>query len=131
MKFNASYVFESLFFLFLISTKEYLIMLTTVYTIFSIDYKFLFLYLNFRFSKRPFLTAKFNAEKFSCWDMVRAHVVVYETLMEDPVDQVQGFVHVGDGSGSSKTHVTIWNPVDFARLMKWGEVGFSPIIYIY
>ncbi|XP_045509997.1 clavesin-1 [Colias croceus] len=65
--------------------------------------------------------SKFNATKFTCWDMVRAHLVVYETLMEDSTDQVQGFVHVGDGSGSSKTHVTSWNPVDFARLLKWGE----------
>lgn len=55
--------------------------------------------------------------------MVRAHAVVYETLMEDQIDQVHGFVHIGDGMGSSKTHVTAWNPIDFVRLIKWGEVG--------
>ncbi|KAI5647042.1 CRAL/TRIO domain-containing protein [Phthorimaea operculella] len=64
---------------------------------------------------------KFNATKFNCWDMCRAHALVYESLMEDPVDQVCGFTHVGDGSGATAAHVTTWNPSDFARLMKWGE----------
>nr|XP_026500783.1 clavesin-1 [Vanessa tameamea] len=64
---------------------------------------------------------KFDASKFGCWDMCRAHVVVYETLMEDPTDQIFGFTHVGDGNGSTTAHVTTWNPIDFARLIKWGE----------
>lgn len=64
---------------------------------------------------------KFDATKFSCWDMCRAHIIVYEALMEDSIDQIFGFTHVGDGSGSSTAHVTTWNPIDFARLMKWGE----------
>ncbi|CAF4751536.1 unnamed protein product [Pieris macdunnoughi] len=68
--------------------------------------------------------SKFNISKFTCWDMVRAHIVIYETLMEDQTDQIHGFVHVGDGMGSSKTHVTAWNPIDFARLIKWGEQSF-------
>ncbi|VVD02790.1 clavesin-2 [Leptidea sinapis] len=68
--------------------------------------------------------AKFDATKYTCWDMVRAYVIIYEALMDDPTDQVFGFVHVGDGSGSSKSHVTVWNPVDFARFIKWGEQSF-------
>lgn len=69
------------------------------------------------------LTGKFDATKYNCWDMCRAHVIIYETLMEDPIDQIFGFSHVGDGSGSTTAHVTTWNPIDFARLMKWGEVN--------
>ncbi|XP_034839359.1 clavesin-1 [Maniola hyperantus] len=64
---------------------------------------------------------KFNAVKFNCWDMCRAHIIVYEALMEDSTDQIFGFTHVGDGSGSTTAHVTSWNPIDFARLLKWGE----------
>ncbi|XP_045458193.1 clavesin-2 [Melitaea cinxia] len=64
---------------------------------------------------------KFDATKFGCWDMCRAHMIVYEALMEDPIDQIFGFTHVGDGFGSTTAHVTTWNPVDFARLIKWGE----------
>lgn len=64
---------------------------------------------------------KFNASKFTCWDMCRAHALVYETCLEEPADQVCGFTHVGDVAGASAAHVTAWNPTDFARLIKWGE----------
>ncbi|CAH2240166.1 jg22157, partial [Pararge aegeria aegeria] len=66
---------------------------------------------------------KFDAIKFNCWDMCRAHIIIYEALMEDSTDQIFGFTHVGDGSGSTTAHVTSWNPIDFARLLKWGETG--------
>ncbi|XP_068618448.1 retinaldehyde-binding protein 1 [Battus philenor] len=65
--------------------------------------------------------SKFNANKYTCWDMCRVHVVVYESLLEDPTDQILGFIHVGDGSGVTASHITAWNPTDFARIIKWGE----------
>ncbi|XP_030031130.2 retinaldehyde-binding protein 1 [Manduca sexta] len=65
--------------------------------------------------------SKFNANKFGCWDMCRAHMVVYESLMDDPIDQICGFTHVGDGGGVTGAHITAWKPTDFARIMKWGE----------
>lgn len=68
------------------------------------------------------LLGKFNAHKYNCWDMCRAHVLVYESLLEDPLDQMCGYVHVGNGGNVTGAHITTWNPTDFARLMKWGEV---------
>ncbi|XP_026757873.1 retinaldehyde-binding protein 1-like [Galleria mellonella] len=65
--------------------------------------------------------SKFNANKLTCWDMCRVHTLIYESLLEDPIDQICGFTHVGDGSGVTGAHITAWNPTDFARLMKWGE----------
>ncbi|CAH0703474.1 unnamed protein product [Spodoptera exigua] len=65
--------------------------------------------------------SKFNAHKYNCWDMCRAHLLVYESLLEDSMDQICGYVHVGDGSGVTGAHITTWNPTDFARLLKWGE----------
>ncbi|XP_013179096.1 PREDICTED: alpha-tocopherol transfer protein-like [Papilio xuthus] len=65
--------------------------------------------------------SKFNANKFTCWDMCRVHIVVYESLLDDPVDQVMGFTHVGEGSGVTAAHITAWNPTDFGRMLKWGE----------
>lgn len=53
--------------------------------------------------------------------MIKAHLIAYETLMEDPENQVVGFVHVGDTSGMSAAHVTAWNPSEFAKIVKWGE----------
>lgn len=65
--------------------------------------------------------SKFAATKFTCWDMCRAHMVVYESCMDDPIDQICGFTHVGDGSGVTGAHITAWAPADFARIIKWGE----------
>ncbi|XP_053624354.1 alpha-tocopherol transfer protein-like [Plodia interpunctella] len=64
---------------------------------------------------------KFKPEHMTSWDLVRAHTVVYESLLEDPSVQVCGVTHVGDGSGVTTGHVTAWNPTDFARIMKWSE----------
>ncbi|CAH2034625.1 unnamed protein product, partial [Iphiclides podalirius] len=65
--------------------------------------------------------SKFNANKFTCWDMCRVHIVVYESLLDDQADQILGFTHVGEGTGVTSAHITAWNPSDFARILKWGE----------
>ncbi|XP_004929842.1 retinaldehyde-binding protein 1 [Bombyx mori] len=69
--------------------------------------------------------SKFNATRFSCWDMCRAHMLVYESLMDDPLNQICGFNHIGDGNGISGAHITAWNPSDFGRIIKWGEQSLS------
>jgi hypothetical protein len=53
---------------------------------------------------------------------VKAHWLVYETLMESQEEQIMGVVHVGDFAGASTSHVALWkNPVEFLKLLKWGE----------
>lgn len=48
--------------------------------------------------------------------------MTYETLCESQEEQILGVVHVGDFSGASKEHITVWrNPVDMLKLLKWGE----------
>ncbi|KAJ0183911.1 hypothetical protein K1T71_000334 [Dendrolimus kikuchii] len=64
---------------------------------------------------------KLNIQKFTCWDICRVHALIYESLVDDPTNQICGFCHVGDGNGASGAHIAMWNPTDFARLMKWGE----------
>lgn len=53
--------------------------------------------------------------------MSRTHFITYETLLEDPENQIMGFVHVGDFQGVTTSHIACWNPTDFLRIMKWGE----------
>lgn len=53
--------------------------------------------------------------------MARLHFLTYETLMEDPENQICGFVHIGDFKGISTAHIACWNPTDFLRILKWGE----------
>jgi hypothetical protein len=54
--------------------------------------------------------------------MAKAHVMTYEALLEDEVNQVYGFSHVSDLAGVSAAHVTLWSPSEFATAVKWGEV---------
>lgn len=66
-------------------------------------------------------SSKLNPKVYTSHDMARAHFITYETLLEDPENQILGFTHVGDFSGLTAAHITIWNPTEFARIIKWGE----------
>lgn len=37
------------------------------------------------------------------------------------VNQILGFTHIGDFNGLSVSHITIWNPTEFTRILKWAE----------
>lgn len=50
-------------------------------------------------------------------------MVTYETLLEDEEVQVMGFTHVGDLKGVSASHITLWSPLEFTSLVRWGEVS--------
>uniref|UniRef100_A0A1L8DZ54 Putative phosphatidylinositol transfer protein sec14 n=1 Tax=Nyssomyia neivai TaxID=330878 RepID=A0A1L8DZ54_9DIPT len=63
----------------------------------------------------------FDPSRHCSADMARAHFITYETLLEDPENQILGFTHIGDMSGVSAAHITCWNVTEFARIMKWGE----------
>lgn len=83
------------------------------------------------FYKLLFCVGHFDALKYNCWDMCRAHFLVYESLLDDSMDQMCGFTHVGDGGGVTGAHITSWSPTDFARLLKWGEVLTYLLISVY
>lgn len=59
--------------------------------------------------------------------MARAHLITYETLIEDEATQILGVTHVGDGVGAQTAHVGMWSVNEFATLIKWGEVKICPI----
>ena len=69
-----------------------------------------------------FFTDGLNGIEFKYEDQVRAHFIVLESLIDSQEEQILGVVHVGDFSGATKEHITIWrNPADLMRLLKWGE----------
>ncbi|XP_053953243.1 alpha-tocopherol transfer protein-like [Anastrepha ludens] len=63
----------------------------------------------------------FNPKIYSSSDQARAHFLTYECLMEDQATQICGLIHVGDFAGVTTSHVTNWNPTEFARVFKWSE----------
>lgn len=63
----------------------------------------------------------FNPSEHTSSDMSRVHTITYETLQEDPQNQILGFTHIGDFKGITTAHISCWNPTEFLRMMKWGE----------
>lgn len=41
----------------------------------------------------------FNIDQCTSYDMSRAHMLTYETLIDDESNQILGFTHVGDAAG--------------------------------
>ncbi|XP_034481136.1 alpha-tocopherol transfer protein-like [Drosophila innubila] len=62
-----------------------------------------------------------NPKLHTSCDQAKAHFLTYECLMEDQETQITGLSHVGDFAGVTTSHVTNWNPTEFARVFKWGE----------
>lgn len=63
----------------------------------------------------------FNPHIWNSSTQAKAHFIALETLLEDAENQVLGFTHICDMYGISTAHVTIWRPVDFGRILKYGE----------
>lgn len=55
--------------------------------------------------------------------MAKLVIITYETLMEDPMTQILGLTHIADVGDSDPSAITLWSPVQFARVVKWGEVN--------
>ncbi|XP_054275661.1 clavesin-2 [Macrosteles quadrilineatus] len=79
-----------------------------------------------RHGRRVVLTFanRFDPYKHDNKEMAKAHMVTYETLLEDEECQVMGFTHVGDLRGVSAAHVTLWSPREFTTLIRWGEQSY-------
>lgn len=65
----------------------------------------------------------FNPSKHCNHDMVKIHAIVYETLLEDELNQINGLVHVIDSSGMGFNYLTIFTPQEAYRIGKNLEVG--------
>ncbi|KAG8263329.1 hypothetical protein J6590_035167 [Homalodisca vitripennis] len=70
------------------------------------------------------IAQNFDPYKFTNSDMSKAHMITYETLLEDEECQVMGFTHVGDAKGVSAAHITLWSPIEFSNLIRWGEQSY-------
>lgn len=67
------------------------------------------------------IAKNFNPSEHTSSDMSRVNFITYETLQEDPQNQILGYTHIGDFKGITTAHVACWNPTEFLRMMKWGE----------
>jgi len=76
-------------------------------------------------------TGGFDLRKYSNRDLGVVHVLTYETLLNDEVNQVMGFTHFGDLYSITPAYITLFAPNEFATLIKWGEVNITDEQFCY
>jgi len=59
--------------------------------------------------------AAFDPTKYTTSDMMRAHVMTFETLLNDEENQVRGFTYVFDEKAVSWSHLSIWTPSEVSK----------------
>jgi hypothetical protein len=74
-------------------------------------------------------TEGFDLRKYSNRDLGIVHIITYETLLNDEINQVVGFTHFGDFDSITPAYITLFAPNEFATLIKWGEVSITKILF--
>jgi len=59
--------------------------------------------------------AAFDSSKYSVSDLMRAHVMTFETLLNDEENQVRGFTYIFDEKDVSWSHISIWTPSEVTK----------------
>ena len=59
--------------------------------------------------------AAIDTSKFTACDIMRAHILAYETLLSDPENQVRGLTYVFDEREVSWNHISIWSPSEISK----------------
>ena len=59
--------------------------------------------------------AAFDSSKYTVSDLMRAHVMTFETLLSDEENQVRGFTYVFDEKDVSWSHISIWTPSEVSK----------------
>jgi len=59
--------------------------------------------------------AAFDSSKYTVSDLMRAHVMTFETLLNDEENQVRGFTYIFDEKDVSWSHISIWTPSEVSK----------------
>ncbi|XP_066142998.1 clavesin-2-like [Euwallacea fornicatus] len=61
---------------------------------------------------------KFDPHKYTSADMVRVHSLVTEALMDDEVNQINGYTYINDESGFQMAHISLWSLTDVRNILR-------------
>merc|ERR1712241_569084 len=56
-----------------------------------------------------------DPNKYTVSDLMRAHVMTFETLLNDEENQVRGFTYIFDEKDVSWSHLSIWTPSEVSK----------------
>lgn len=63
--------------------------------------------------------------------MARAHIIAYETVLDNEIDQILGVVHIGDCIDCGSAFISLWNISEFITLIRWGEVKQTHCVFAF
>ncbi|XP_019865108.1 retinaldehyde-binding protein 1 isoform X2 [Aethina tumida] len=61
---------------------------------------------------------KFDPHKFTSAHMIKVHSLVTEALMDDEINQINGYTYVNDESGFSMSHISLWSLTDVRNILR-------------
>ncbi|KAL3287324.1 hypothetical protein HHI36_001799 [Cryptolaemus montrouzieri] len=61
---------------------------------------------------------KFDPHKFTSAHMVKVHSMVTEALMDDEVNQINGYTYINDESGFQMAHISLWSLTDVRNILR-------------
>lgn len=66
---------------------------------------------------------KFDPHKYTSAHMVKVHSLVTESLMDDEVNQINGYTYINDESGFQMAHISLWSLTDVRNILRCIQVG--------
>ncbi|XP_050300065.1 retinaldehyde-binding protein 1 [Anthonomus grandis grandis] len=61
---------------------------------------------------------KFDPHKYTSAHMVRVHSLVTESLMDDELNQINGYTYINDESGFQMAHISLWSLTDVRNILR-------------
>ncbi|KAK9883995.1 hypothetical protein WA026_004930 [Henosepilachna vigintioctopunctata] len=61
---------------------------------------------------------KFDPHKFTSAHMVKVHSMVTEALMDDELNQINGYTYINDESGFQMAHISLWSLTDVRNILR-------------
>eukprot|EP00096_Caligus_rogercresseyi_P000887 TRINITY_DN11451_c0_g1_i1.p1 TRINITY_DN11451_c0_g1~~TRINITY_DN11451_c0_g1_i1.p1 ORF type:complete len:299 (+),score=82.52 TRINITY_DN11451_c0_g1_i1:34-930(+) len=67
-----------------------------------------------------------DASRFTSSDVIRVHILFYESLLEEPENQILGLSYVMDERDTNWSHISVWTPSEISKAFSCTE-GALPI----
>ncbi|XP_030762780.1 clavesin-2-like isoform X2 [Sitophilus oryzae] len=61
---------------------------------------------------------KFDPHKYTSAHMIKVHSLVTEALMDDEVNQINGYTYINDESGFQMAHISLWSLTDVRNILR-------------
>lgn len=73
---------------------------------------------------------RFDPHKYTAAQMIKVHSIITETLMDEEVNQVNGYTYINDEGGLQMAHVSLFSLTDIRNVIKCIQVGTLRVYHI-